>query len=113
MPLLKERLPEFVAELSAALIADNLHDLAIQLNHVEFKHWSFDTTCSAGYIDVSSPIELNPVDSNIVGVHHGETIVVEHRYGTNIDLDNFGRITGIEFLSGAELAKQLSSAPAP
>jgi len=113
MPLLKERLPEFVAELSEALIADNLNDLAIQLNRVEFKHWSFDTTCNAGYIDVSSPIELNPVDIYIVGAHYGETIVVEHQYGINIDLDNFGRITGIEFLSGAELGKQLSDQATP
>jgi hypothetical protein len=57
--------------------------------------------------------ELNIVEKNLIGIKHGQTIQVEHRYWVNVDTDNFGRLRGIEVLDGRELAAKLAPAIAP
>jgi uncharacterized protein YuzE len=64
---------------------------------------TFDDSANAGYIYVQPSRELNVVETNIVGVQHGETLEVETRYWTNIDTDNFGRLAGIEILAPGDL----------
>jgi len=51
--------------------------------------------------------ELNIVETNVVGVRHGDTIEVETRYWTNIDTDNFGRLVGIEILAPGDIKNEL------
>jgi uncharacterized protein YuzE len=106
---LSDLLPEFAAELEACLERAERKDIASQICEVEFERYTYDTPCNAAYVYVRSPRALNAVEQNIIGIHHGETIEVEHPYWVNVDTDNFGRLRGIELLSGGEVAAKLSS----
>ncbi len=112
MATLAEVLPDLVQELTESLRTSGRNDLAVQLREVEVAHWTHDTSCSAAYIYLRSPRHLNVVEHNIIGVKHGETVPVEHRCWINVDIDNFGRLTGIELLSPDDVpAKPLSASP--
>lgn len=60
-----------------------------------------------GYIYVQPSRELNAVETNIMGVRHGETLEVLTPYWTNIDTDNFGRLVGIEILAPGDMKDDL------
>ena len=81
--------------------------LADQVDTATIARVTFDDSANAGYIYVQPPCELNVVETNIVGVRHGETLEVETRYWTNIDTDNYGRLVGIEILTPGDLKAEL------
>lgn len=81
--------------------------LADQVDAAAIARVTFDEAANAGYIYVQPPRELNVVDTNIVGVRHGETIGVKTPYWTNIDTDNFGRLVGIEILAPGDTKDEL------
>jgi uncharacterized protein YuzE len=101
-------LPEFSTELETFFLARGREDIASQVPEVEVECYTYDDSCGALYIYVLSPQQLNVVEANIIGVRHGSTIEVKHRYWVNIDTDNFGRLRGIELLNGSEVAQMLS-----
>jgi uncharacterized protein YuzE len=106
---LAEILPQFVSELESSFLAFGQDDIAVQLKEVDVVRYTYDKSCDAAYIYLQSPRLLNVVEENIIGIKHGETIPVEHRYWVNIDTDNFGRLRGIEILIGSDIAKKLSA----
>ena len=106
-------LPEFSAELREALKASGRDDLAGQVFEIEIEGYPFDASCNAAVVYVRSPRELNVIEKNIIGVKHGQTVSVDHPYGLNIDIDNFGRLSGIEVLTGNEIAEKLAAVGAP
>jgi len=112
MGSLATQLPKLVSDLATALRTAGRDDLAAQLSEVDIERHTYDTSCDAAYIYLRSPRQLNVVEQNIVGVKHGETIPVEHEYWVNLDTDNFGRLTGIELLSGGDVAAKLNDAAA-
>jgi uncharacterized protein YuzE len=108
MPQLADILPGFVSRLSQALIADGREDLAGQFSEVTFVRYTYDSSCDAAYIYVQSPRAINVVEENIIGSKHGKTIGVEDPDDVFLDVDNFGRLTGIEVLQGGNVAALLS-----
>jgi len=109
MVLLVDVLPEFVAELEGLLTAAKREDVAHQLREAMILRCTHDPSCDAVYIYVQSSRPLNVVEANIIGVRHEETIPVESRYWANLDMDNFGRLQGIELLCGGEAADRLAA----
>lgn len=109
---LTEALPKFSEELQECLKTEGRDDLASQVNDAEILKFSYDDSCNAAYITLQSGRELNVVESNIIGVKHGETVPVEHRYWVNVDTDNFNRLGGIELLNGSDVAQKLSNVSA-
>jgi len=91
--------PSFIAEIVSGLEAAGRQDLAEQLRTSKIRTTSFDNSADAGYIAVEPGRELNVVEQNIIGVRHGGTISVECKYWVNLDVDNFGRLLGVEVLS--------------
>lgn len=110
---LVEALPEFSVELQTCLSIAGREDIACQVQEVELERYTYDASVNAAYIYVKSPRPLNVVEVNIIGLKHGETISVEHRYWVNVDTDNFGRLSGIELLIGSDIAAKLSRVIAP
>jgi hypothetical protein len=110
---LVELVPEFVAELEAALRVVGHTELSAEVPLAELDRWAFDESCDAVYLYVSAGRELNAIEKSIIGVKHGQTIPVGHRYWVNVDTDNFGRLRGIEVLNGRELAAKLGPAINP
>jgi hypothetical protein len=52
---------------------------------------------------------LTVVDEHIIGVKSGKTIAVEQTYEVNLDTANFGRLQGIELLTGREVTGKLAA----
>ena len=107
MNALIKTFPSLVMELSQQLRVAGRLSLADQIDQAAIARVTFDDTADAGYIHVQPSRELNFVETNVVGVRHGESIEVATRYWTNIDTDNFGRIVGIEILAPGDIMDEL------
>ncbi len=60
------------------------------------------------YIYLTGGRELDIVERNIIGVKHGESIHLDNLEGIVVmDLDNFGRVMGIELIGRADVLKKL------
>ncbi len=94
-----ERYPDLLADIASALASEGRADLGEQLRPSGIASVTYDNSADAGYIYLQPTRELNAVECNIVGPKHGETIQVECAYWCMLDVDNFGRITGVELLS--------------
>jgi uncharacterized protein YuzE len=99
MTTIAVRFPELTAALVAELTAGGKTDLAAQFETATVRGVTFDSSADAGYIYVTSARELNVVETNIVGVRHGETIPLTSTFEVYLDTDNFGRVAGVEILS--------------
>ena len=91
--------PELVAEISSRLADESSREIVKDLHEAVITQVTYDNSADASYICVESKRELNVVERNVIGRKHGETIQVEAPYWIALDIDNFGRLTGIELLS--------------
>ena len=107
MSSLIESFPSLVAELSRQLRGTGRAPLADQIVTAAIAGVAFDDAANAGYIYMEPSRELNVVETNVIGVRHGDTIEVETRYRTIIDTDNFGRLEGIEILAPSDIKEEL------
>lgn len=107
MSSLIESFPSLAADLSRKLRLRGRASLADQIDAATIASVTFDDSVNAGYIYVQPSRELNVVETNIMGVRHGETLEVETPYWTYIDADNFGRLVGIEVLAPGDIKDQL------
>ena len=103
-----EMFPVLTRELSQSLRNEGRQTLAEQIETALITRITFDEAANAGYIYVEPSRALNVIETNIVGVRHGETIPVEMQFWTNIDTDNFDRLVGIEILNPGALKSELS-----
>ena len=104
---LLEALPDFVSDIESALIRIGRGDIAGQLREVELERWTYAEVDDAGYLYLRSPRPLNIVDRNIIGVKHGETVCALEDLTINLDVDNHGRLKGIELLDAKSIISQL------
>lgn len=95
---LVEALPDFVNDLGSALITLGRGDLAEQLQDAVLQRWSYDDFSDTAYLDLSAA----PVDRMNV-----ETLSLYDELGANVDLDNHGRLAGIEVLDGKRVTSLL------
>jgi hypothetical protein len=107
MSLLNKSFPSLAAELSQQLRIIGRASLADQTDEAVIDRVSFDEAANAGYIYVRASLDLNIVESKIVGARHGDTIEVETQYWTNVDTDNFDRLVGIEVLAPGDIKEEL------
>ena len=108
MSKLIDTFPVLTRELSQSLHNAGREALADQIDTALITRITFDSEANAGYIYLAPSRQLNVVETNIVGVRQGETIPVETQFWTNIDIDNFGRLVGIEILNPGILTFELS-----
>jgi uncharacterized protein YuzE len=102
-----ETFPSLAREVSESLRALGRSELAEQLDAAVVARVTFDESAGAGYVYVESGRHLNVVEANVIGARHGETITVETQFDAVIDVDNFGRLMGIEILAPGVLATEL------
>ena len=91
------------AAIVAALNSLGREELSDQFQEAIVERVAFDPSANAGYIRVEQIRPLNIVEQNIIKPRHGETIGVGTEFWVNIDVDNFGRLSGIEILSPGTL----------
>jgi uncharacterized protein YuzE len=97
MEKLNSAFPDLLSDLTLALSARP--ELIAQLNEASVVRVSFDEEADAGYIHVQAGRALNAVEQRIIGAKHAKTLPLDGREWANLDLDNFGRVTGIEILT--------------
>lgn len=68
---------------------------------------TYDSSVGAGYICLESSRPLNSVEASVIGLKHGETILLDDTASLNVDADNFGRIRGVELLGYGDVLKKL------
>lgn len=108
---LKDALPDFYAEVGHLLRKRKLEGLISQLSDLEITD-----RCDCGEYDcatfhVESLRHLNDVETNIIGVRHGDSFDLDAETGMIVvDTDNFGRITGFEVLNRKDVSDALHAA---
>ncbi|MGA2440146.1 MAG: DUF2283 domain-containing protein [Tepidisphaeraceae bacterium] len=106
--LLTDAVPELANRLISALRAIGRPEIAEQLTVVHLRHSTYDQDVDAGYLYVTESRPLNVVEQNVIGVKHGECVTLDQLPGTVvIDVDNFGRVKGIELLGYAEVFRRI------
>ncbi len=108
MSKLIDAFPALVNELAQSLRNIGRDALAEQIESATIARVTFDGHHNVGYIYLDPSRALNIVETNIIGVRHGETIPAKTSFWTVVDTDNFERVAGIEILSPGELAKELA-----
>jgi hypothetical protein len=104
---LVDTFPVLASELAQSLREAGREALAEQIEAATIAQVTFDNAANAGYVYLEPSRTLNVVETNVIGVRHGETVPVETQFWTNIDTDNFDRLTGIEILDPRALKAEL------
>lgn len=108
--LFRTALPKFYAEVEQLLTATGRTDLVQQLPTLKLAR-----RCPCGQRDcatfyLSGGPQLNAVERNIIGIHGGETFDLDAERGMVVaDVDNFGRLKGIEILNRDDVFEALKS----
>jgi hypothetical protein len=103
MPLLMTILPEFVAEVKAALVTANRPELVAQLDQAVIDYCTHEPGDEMAYIYLRCP---DPP----AAVPVADMLVFYETQGFNLDIDFTGQLFGIELLWRPEVVVQLRAA---
>lgn len=104
-PSLGEALPDLVRDLEGALVRIGRGKVADQLTEASLLRWEYDEMADVAYLYLSHPgSHAGPGQRDNPG---GEMISLYDELGTNVDLDERGRLAGIEVLGAAQILPRL------
>ncbi len=89
---------QLAADLTSELRATGRTDLARELEGCRVRDVSFDPEANAGLVTLEPMRELNIVERNVIGQRLGQVIPFPSARYASLQLDNFGRIIGVELL---------------
>lgn len=109
-----EVLPDFGEKIVDAFRNMKRIELADQFTTLELDRWTYDAEVQAIYIYLCGHRPLNIVEKNIIRTMHDESIEISELDGMVVaDIDNLGRISGIEVINRPDITKKLSKVQPP
>ena len=109
MTALKSITPDFVAEVSAALVSRGRPELVPNVEDGIAETCTYDESVDAGYIYVARPAPSPHLENHAAPI--AETIPFLE-YGFNVDIDHAGYVFGIELLDRVDILEALRAANA-
>lgn len=110
MEKLQKILPGFVEEMKDALTELGRTDLVGMLDILTLNRMTYDEQADALYLYVCGTRELNVVEKNIIGVKYDGSIELRKCSGIVVlDIDNYGRISGIEIIGRKDVYNELKT----
>jgi hypothetical protein len=103
--------PKFSREVLDGLRAIGCHELAEELPSLGLGRWSHDSETGALSIQLLGP-EVNPLEAALVPTGYGRSLPLRLQGTVLVELDNFGRIYGLEIFDREDVLEELrASAP--
>ena len=87
---------QLASDLTSELRVTGRVDLARELEGCRVRDVSFDPQANAGLVTLEPLRELNIVERNVVGQRLSQVIPFSRAPYASLQLDNFGRIIGVE-----------------
>ena len=91
-------LPDLLIDLESALVPLGRGDLLDQLKRAEFQRWTYDDFADTTYL-------------TLIEGDYAERFSLYDELGVNVDLDEQGRVCGLEILNGRRIAERLRGSP--
>ena len=109
-----EILPDFSEKITNAFRNLKRTELSDQFTTLELDYWTYDAEVQAIYIYLCGHRPLNIAEKNIIRIIHDECIEFSELDGIVVaDIDNLGRISGIEVINRPDITEQLSQVQSP
>jgi uncharacterized protein YuzE len=109
MDKLAHLLPELVADMEGALVRLGRGDLVAQAKQALVARWTYDEFSDTTYLHLGA-MPGPGAAREAAAAAPGERLSLYDELGVNLDLDERGRLCGIEILEGAPVAARLKSA---
>jgi uncharacterized protein YuzE len=109
MQLLTEILPDFAKQVENNLRSAANVDLADQIASVRILRWTYEVAEDAGFIYLEPARPSNIAERNVIKPFYSHSVELEDLPGmVVVDVDNLGRVTGIELLNRADIFDELA-----
>jgi len=89
--------PELAFDLGAELRATGRADIARELEAAGVRAVTYDPESDTGLVALEAERPLNAVERDVVGQKLGQVIAFGGSRYASLQLDNFGRVIGVEF----------------
>lgn len=106
---LAQALPELVLDMENALAHLGRGDLAEQLKELTLERWTYDDFSDTAYLHLAWPSNAKLPRKRVLDAARADRLSLYDEVGVNLDIDEHGRLAGIEVLEGKRVTSRLAN----